>query len=94
MNKQDLVNAIAEETGEKKTRIAKILESMSEIIQQQVADGDEVTLMGFGSFTTSVRKARTVYNPHSGKNMQSPRLVLAKFRAGKDFKKKLNPDLE
>ena len=94
MNKQDLVWEISRRVYVPKPQVEEILEAAIEVIENAVAAGDDVTLMGFGTFERSVRKARGGYDPHSGKQIQIPEIVLAKFRAGKNFREKLNPKEE
>lgn len=89
MNKQKLVDAIAKETGLTKTDTEKVIESMIKVIQKQVKTGKEVTLMGFGTFTSVKRKARKGYDPHNEKEIQIPGMQLPKFRPGKEFKELL-----
>lgn len=89
MNKQKLVDAIAKETGLTKTDTEKVIESMIKVIQKQVKTGKEVTLMGFGTFTSVKRKARKGYDPHNEKEIQIPAMLLPKFRPGKEFKELL-----
>lgn len=73
-----------------KVDIERVLNAMMRVIQERVAAGDDVTLMGFGTFTASVRKARGGYDPHKGEAVRLPEIVLPRFKAGKDFKLSLN----
>ena len=55
-------------------------------IKKAVKKGDDVTLVGFGTFTKSKRKARTGRNPQTGKEIKIPAMTVPKFRAGREFK--------
>lgn len=90
MDKQKLVEAVAKQTGQAKSAVAETLEAVMEVIQEQVAKGEDVTLMGFGTFLLGHRKGGKGYNPHTGKEIEVEALRLPKFRAGKAFKEKLN----
>ncbi|RZA08734.1 MAG: HU family DNA-binding protein [Proteobacteria bacterium] len=94
MNKQDLVWEISKRVYVPQAQVAEILEAAMAVIQETVAKGEDVTLMGFGTFERSVRKARAGYDPHNEKAIEIPELILAKFRAGKDFKARLNSKTE
>jgi DNA-binding protein HU-beta len=90
MNKQGLVWEISKRVYVPQVEVEKILEAAIEVIQETVVNGGDVTLAGFGTFERSVRKARAGFDPHNEKAIQIPEIILAKFRAGKDFKAKLN----
>ena len=90
MNKQTLVEAVAKKTRNPKIQVEEILEGIVEVIQEEVSRGEDVTLMGFGTFLLGRRKASTGYNPHTGKQIELPEIRLPKFRAGKAFKERLN----
>jgi DNA-binding protein HU-beta len=86
MNKAQLVDAVAEATGLTKTSVEEILSSAMENIKKSVKKGDDVTLVGFGTFTRSKHKARMGRNPQTGQEMTIPAMTLPKFRPGKEFK--------
>ena len=86
MNKNQLIHLVAKKTKLKKKDLEKMLEASLSIIVESVSKGQDVTLSGFGTFTTMKRKARKAYNPHTGAEIKVPELHLPKFRAGKDFK--------
>ena len=90
MNKQGLVWEISKRVYVPQAQVETILEAAIAVIQDSVAKGDDVTLAGFGTFARSVRKARGGYDPHREKEIRIPELVLAKFRAGKNFREMLN----
>jgi DNA-binding protein HU-beta len=90
MNKQSLVDAVARDTKNSKTLVEEILNAVVEVIQREVEKGEDVTLMGFGTFLPGKRKASRGYNPHTGKELDVPEMRVPKFRAGKGFKERLN----
>ena len=64
MTKQDLIAKIAKDTGSSKVGAAAALQSMIEGITKSLKKGDAITFVGFGTFKTAQRKARTARNPH------------------------------
>lgn len=86
MNKSQLVEAVAEQTKLTKTSIEETLNATLDLIKKSVKKGDDVTLVGFGTFTKSKRKARTGRNPQTGKEIKIPAMTVPRFRAGKEFK--------
>ena len=87
MNKAQLIDAIAAQTKSSKAQAENILDSAIETIKKQVKKGDEVKLVGFGTFVKAKRKARTGRNPQTGKAIKIPASNFPKFRAGAEFKK-------
>lgn len=88
MNKSELIEKIAVATKDselKKTQIENVLNEALNIIKTAVKKQD-VTLIGFGTFTKSKRKARIGRNPQTGKEIKIPARTVPRFRAGKDFK--------
>lgn len=90
MNKADLVNSISEQTGLTKTKSNQVVDAMTTIIADALAKGDKVTLVGFGSFTTSERSARKGRNPKTGEVIEIPSKRVAKFKAGSELTKSVN----
>lgn len=86
MNKTQLVDLIAKQTNATKTSVEDVLNSAVEHIKKAVKKGDDVTLVGFGTFTKSKRKARAGRNPQTGKEIKIPAMVVPRFRPGKEFK--------
>ncbi len=86
MNKSQLVDAVAKTTQLTKTSVEDVLNAAVETIKKSVKKGDDVTLVGFGTFTKSKRKARAGRNPQTGKEIKIPAMVVPRFRAGKEFK--------
>lgn len=86
MNKAQLVDQISSDTSLTKTDVESVLNSCLDLIKKSVKKGDDVTLVGFGTFTKSKRKARAGRNPQTGKEIRIPAMTVPKFRAGKEFK--------
>ena len=86
MNKAQLVEQVSKATELTKTDVESVLNSSLELIKKSVKKGDDVTLVGFGTFTKSKRKARAGRNPQTGKEIRIPAMTVPKFRAGKEFK--------
>ena len=82
MNKAELVSAIATDAGVSKSVASKVLESVINNVTESLKKGDKVTLVGFGTFSVTKRKARTGRNPQTGKEIEIPAKKVAKFRAG------------
>ncbi len=90
MNKTQLVDSIARKTSFTKTDIETILNAAFDKIRGAVGEGEDVTLVGFGTFTRTQRKARAGRNPQTGKEMEIPAMVMPRFRPGKEFRDSLN----
>ena len=89
MNKRDLIDAISDRLGDKKTA-TEAVNAVLETIQSTVASGDKVAITGFGVFEKSERAARTARNPATGATINVPASFVPKFRAGADFKALVN----
>jgi DNA-binding protein HU-beta len=81
MSKQDVINTVAERTGLTKVYVKSALESTLEVIKEVVASGEKVQFIGFGTFSSVERKARTGRNPQTGKPLEIPAKVVTKFKA-------------
>jgi DNA-binding protein HU-beta len=87
MNKGELVDTIASKLeGTTKKDVDSVLSAAIEVIQESVASGNKVTLVGFGSFEPRDRQAREGRNPKTGETMQIPATRVPAFSAGKQFK--------
>jgi DNA-binding protein HU-beta len=82
MNKNELTDRIASAAGITKAAAAKALDSVVEGITGALEGGDKVTLVGFGTFSTSERAARTGRNPRTGKELKIPAKKVVRFKAG------------
>ena len=86
MNKQDLIAKVVKETGATKALAGKVLESAMDNIGKTLKKGDTITFVGFGTFKTSVRKARVARNPQTGAAIKIPKRRVVRFTAGKALK--------
>jgi len=84
-----MIDAIAARSELSKAASAKALDAVIETIVDAVAQGEAVTLVGFGSFKASARAAREGKNPKTGDKIQIPETVVPKFAAGATFKAKV-----
>lgn len=85
MNKTELINAIAAESGLSKADAAKALNATTAAIAKAVKAGDKVALVGFGTFAPTERPARTGKNPRTGEALEIPAKTVVKFKAGSDL---------
>eukprot|EP01107_Rhizomastix_libera_P005260 TRINITY_DN18545_c0_g1_i1.p1 TRINITY_DN18545_c0_g1~~TRINITY_DN18545_c0_g1_i1.p1 ORF type:complete len:106 (-),score=4.15 TRINITY_DN18545_c0_g1_i1:27-344(-) len=83
MNKTDLINAVAGETGMSKVDTEKAIKATIDSISKELAVGGSITLVGFGTFTIMERKARMGKNPRTGESIKIPAKKVAKFKPGK-----------
>lgn len=90
MNKKDLINSIAADAEVNKVEAERMLEAMMRSVTRALSQGDSVTLVGFGTFDISHRKARKGVNPQTGEPMEIPATKVATFRAGKALKDAVN----
>ncbi|MBN3760902.1 HU family DNA-binding protein [Burkholderia sp. Ac-20365] len=90
MNKQELIDAIATKTDSSKSAAAAMLDATLETIGHAIAAGDKVALVGFGTFATGKRAARSGRNPATGETIDIPAATTAKFTAGKALKELVN----
>lgn len=88
MNKSELVSAIAEKTGLKKVDIEAIIAAGVDVVEETVAKGEDVALVGFGTFKLTTRAARKGINPLTKKAIDIPEKKAPVFKAGKSFKDK------
>lgn len=90
MNKQDLIAQVAETSGLSKNDTTKAVEGVFDAISGALKKGDEVRLVGFGTFSVSQRKASTGRNPRTGETMTIKASSQPKFKAGKGLKDAVN----
>lgn len=86
MNKSELIDTIATEVDIPKTTATAALDALVGAIVKAVAKGDTVTLVGFGTFKSSQRAARTGRNPQTGKELKIAATTVPRFTAGTTFK--------
>ncbi|EKE09138.1 MAG: Histone-like protein [uncultured bacterium] len=87
MTKSELIAMVAKKAGLKNKEASKAVEGVLESIVRTVAKGNDVRLVGFGTFTLAKRAARNGRNPRTGAPLKIPAMKVPRFRAGKEFKK-------
>ena len=90
MNKNELVDTVAELSGLKKGEAEKTVDAVFDTIASALKKGDEVRIVGFGTFLVSARAASEGRNPRTGEKMTIAASRQPKFRAGKGLKDALN----
>ena len=90
MKKVELVEAIAKKVGLTKAEAGRALDSTFEAIAEAWEKGDRVPLVGFGTFGTSKRDARTARNPRTGETIKIPARKAVVFKAGTALKNRVN----
>jgi len=90
MNKADLVDKIAASTGISKTAAAAAIDTFIDTVTSALKKGDRVALVGFGTFSVSLRKARNGRNPQTGGVIKIAARRVAKFTPGVELKKHVN----
>ena len=86
MNKSDLIGSVAEKTELTKKDAEKAVNAIFQSIEDALAKGDKVQLVGFGSFETKERAARIGRNPRTGQEIKIPATKVPGFKAGKALK--------
>ena len=86
MNKAQLIDRLAKETTMSKTHCEYLLDCTLNTIKKAVKKGDDVKLVGFGTFAKAKRKSRKGRNPQTGKTITIPATTYPKFKAGREFK--------
>lgn len=89
MKKGEFVTAIAEISGFTKKDTEVFLESFIEAVGDALAIGEDVKLVGFGTFSAKEMGARERRNPKTGEKVFCPKYKTIKFKAGKDLKEKV-----
>jgi DNA-binding protein HU-beta len=90
MNKNELIAEIADAVDVSKAKAAEALDAFTHIIAKALASGDEIRLVGFGTFTVVQRKATEGRNPRTGAVIKIAASRQPKFRAGKALKEQVN----
>jgi len=86
VNKNDLVTAVASSTGLSKSDAAKAVDGVFDAITGALKGGDEVRLVGFGTFSVAARAASEGRNPRTGEKIAIPASKQPKFKAGKGLR--------
>ncbi|MDQ2068948.1 HU family DNA-binding protein [Natronospira bacteriovora] len=90
MNKQELIEAVAASADLSKADATRAVDSMVDTVTQALKKGDQVTLVGFGTFSVKERAARTGRNPQTGATIQIAASKVPGFKAGKALKDAVN----
>ena len=90
MNKSELISKIAEKSNLTKKDAEVALKAFIESVEEALENKEKVQLVGFGTFETKERAARTGRNPRTKEEIQIPASTVPVFKAGKEFKEKVN----
>ena len=90
MNKSELVDAIAQSADLSKAAAARALDGVIDAVTTALKEGDQVTLVGFGTFSVKERAARTGRNPQTGATIKIAASKVPSFKAGKALKDAVN----
>lgn len=90
MNKQELISTMAEKAQLTKKDTELALKAFIDSVQETLENGDKVQLVGFGTFETRERAAREGRNPQTKETIQIPASTVPVFKAGKEFKERVN----
>ena len=90
MNKVELITALAEKAEVSKKDAAAVLEAFTATITEELAKKEKIALVGFGTFETRERAARTGKNPRTGEALKIAAAVVPAFKAGKALKDAVN----
>ncbi len=94
MNKAQLVDLVAQKTKLTKVQSESVIDATLDVIQNAVAGGDEVKLVGFGTFSKLERKTRKGRNPRTGEEISIPGATVPRFKPGKEFKDSITNELK
>ena len=86
MNKSELINAIATQSGLTKTDAGRALEAFVQSVETTLKSGDSIALIGFGTFEVKERAERTGRNPQTGETITISAAKVPSFKAGKALK--------
>ncbi|MCH7881503.1 MAG: HU family DNA-binding protein [Proteobacteria bacterium] len=90
MNKSELIDAVASAAELSKSEAARAVDGVIEAITQALKSGDQVTVVGFGTFLVRHREARAGRNPRTGETIQIKASNVPAFKAGKALKDSVN----
>lgn len=91
MNRKELVTQVAKNLKLPLNQVDSVITETMSVVKKTVKKGDDVSLIGFGTFSKTRRKARAGVNPSTGEKIQIKATNVPKFRPGKAFKEMLNP---
>jgi DNA-binding protein HU-beta len=89
MNKAELIERVARDTGLTKADSLRVIDALLDNVTKSLRKGEKVTLVGFGSFQTARRKARTGRNPQTGTPIKIAARRVPKFVPGKELKEEV-----
>lgn len=90
MNKADLIETVSGKAGYSKAETKKVLDTFLSVITEELSKGNNVRIVGFGSFHVTERTARDGMIPSTKKAIKIPSRKVAKFRAGQELKNSIN----
>ncbi|MGD8429872.1 MAG: HU family DNA-binding protein [Ectothiorhodospiraceae bacterium] len=90
MNKSELIEAVARSADISKAAASRAIDAFVESVTDALKEGDQVTLVGFGTFTVRERASRTGRNPRTGQTITIPASKVPGFKAGKALKDAVN----
>lgn len=90
MNKADLISRMADKSELNKKQTEAALKAFIESVEEALESGDKVQLVGFGTFETRERAERTGRNPKTGEEIKIAASTMPVFKAGKEFKDRVN----
>ena len=90
MNKGELIEAVAGRAGLSRADATKAVDGLLDAVQDTLAAGGSVSLVGFGTFSVKARAARSGRNPRTGETIQIPASNVPGFKAGKGLKDAVN----
>ena len=90
MNKAELIDAVASRTGLTKSSASGAVDAVFDVITDTLSNRGTIALIGFGTFSTSDRAARTGRNPRTGETINISATCVPKFKAGKGLKEAVN----
>jgi len=90
MNKSELIEAIADKADVPKAQASRVLDAMASVVGDALADGSQVSMVGFGTFLVRERPARSGRNPRTGETIQIAASRSPSFKAGKALKDRVN----
>jgi DNA-binding protein HU-beta len=86
MNKAELIEKVSADAKLTKAQTELVLDKTLEVVKKAIAKGDDVKIVGFGTFSRGKRKARAGRNPQTGATITIPASRVPRFKAGKEFK--------
>ena len=86
MNKAELIDQVSKRTDMTKKDVEKVLGTFTDVVTETLVTGDKVSIVGFGTFETVERAARTARNPRTGETVEVGPSKAPKFKVGKNLK--------